>query len=202
VLAVDRGRDRGPAREALGLPDDRFVTLAVGGSLGSAALNRAVAELVQIGAERDDLAVRHLVGDRFVEDLGAGARPGRGGILYQVIGYEDQMPQAYAAADLVLSRAGASTVAELSAIGMPSILVPWPGAAADHQTENAAALCEVGAALLVPETALSGRRLMDEVDALSADPARLATMARAARSVGEIHHSGRLAQLIEDVAAR
>ena len=124
------------------------------------------------------------------------------GILYDVIGYEDRMPLAYAAADLVVARAGASTVAELAAIGVPSILVPWPGAARDHQTENARTLADVGAARLVPEDDLTADGLAAEIDRLQADAPTLAAMGAAARSAGTIHHSGRLALLIERVASR
>jgi UDP-N-acetylglucosamine--N-acetylmuramyl-(pentapeptide) pyrophosphoryl-undecaprenol N-acetylglucosamine transferase len=178
------------------------VVLVVGGSLGSAALNTAVGELVRVRRERDDLAVRHLVGERYVEGMGAYAASAAHGILYQMIGYEEHMPEAYAAADLVVSRAGASTVAELAAVGLPSILVPWPGAAADHQTGNARMLSEVGAALLLPEAALSAEHLAGEIDTLAGDRPRLAAMAAAARTAGAIHHSGRLAGLIEEVAGR
>ncbi len=111
VLAVDRARDRSGARQALGLPADRFVMIVVGGSLGSGTLNGVVAGFVADQRRRDDLAVRHVVGERFLgeaatlDDLGAGANEGAAGILYQVIGFEDRMPQAYAAADVVLARA-------------------------------------------------------------------------------------------------
>ena len=111
------------------------------------------------------------------------------------------MPQAYAAADLVIARAGASTVAELAAIGVPSILVPWPGAAADHQTDNARSLAAAGAAVLLPESELTPARLAREIEQLRAEPSTLPTMAAAARAAGEIHHSGQLALLIEEVAA-
>ncbi len=187
---------------ALGLPLDRFVLLAAGGSLGSAALNEVVAGFVEIARDRDDLAVRHVVGERFVpaDRPGASAPLAEGGILYDVIGYEDRMPLAYAAADLVVARAGASTVAELAAIGVPSILVPWPGAARDHQTDNARSLAAVGAAVLMPERELTAARLAAEVERLRADDATLAAMAAAAHDAGEIHRGGRLAVLIEQVA--
>jgi UDP-N-acetylglucosamine--N-acetylmuramyl-(pentapeptide) pyrophosphoryl-undecaprenol N-acetylglucosamine transferase len=208
VLAVDRRRDRMPARELLGLPHDRFVVLVAGGSLGSAALNEVVAAFVEAHRERDDLAVRHLAGERFVAEargrvagVGGTAYAPPEGILYQVIGYEEHMPQAYAAADLVVSRAGASTVAELAAIGVPSILVPWPGAAADHQTGNARVLADVGASVLLPEPELTAARLDAVVDRLRREPAQLEAMSAAARAAGEIHRSGRLASLIEEVAS-
>jgi UDP-N-acetylglucosamine--N-acetylmuramyl-(pentapeptide) pyrophosphoryl-undecaprenol N-acetylglucosamine transferase len=201
VLEVDPARDRAAAREALALPPDRFVVLAAGGSLGSAVLNDAVRGFVALSAERRDLAVRHVVGERFLtDDATAAAGPARDGILYTVVGYEERMPQAYAAADVVVARAGASTVAELAAIGVPSILVPWSGAAADHQTDNARSLAAVGAAVLLPESQLTPGRLVRVIDQLRADPATLPAMAAAARAAGEIHHSGQLALLIEEVA--
>jgi UDP-N-acetylglucosamine--N-acetylmuramyl-(pentapeptide) pyrophosphoryl-undecaprenol N-acetylglucosamine transferase len=201
VLEVDPARDRAAAREALALPPDRFVVLAAGGSLGSAVLNDAVRGFAALSAERRDLAVRHVVGERFLtDDATAAAGRARDGILYTVVGYEERMPQAYAAADVVVARAGASTVAELAAIGVPSILVPWPGAAADHQTDNARSLAAVGAAVLLPESQLTPDRLAREIEHLRADPSTLPAMAAAARSAGEIHHSGRLALLIEEVA--
>ena len=142
VLDVDPARDRAAAREALGLPPDRFVVLVVGGSLGSAVLNDVVRGFVALSdrAPRPGRAPRRRGAVPDDDDATAAAGPARDGILYTVVGYEERMPQAYAAADLVVARAGASTVAELAAIGVPSILVPWPGAAADHQTDNARSL--------------------------------------------------------------
>jgi undecaprenyldiphospho-muramoylpentapeptide beta-N-acetylglucosaminyltransferase len=215
ILAVDRERDRAQARETLGLPLDRFVVLVVGGSLGSGVLNGAVEAFVADQRQRDDLAVRHVVGERFLagagspgRGLGAGpvavasAGDGGGGILYQVIGFEERMPEAYAAADLVLARAGASTIAELAAIGAPSILVPWAAATDDHQTENARWLSSRHGAALLPERELSAARLGEELDRWRSDPEGLAGMESAARAAGEIHRSGRLTALIEEVAAR
>jgi UDP-N-acetylglucosamine--N-acetylmuramyl-(pentapeptide) pyrophosphoryl-undecaprenol N-acetylglucosamine transferase len=165
-------------------------------------LNDVTRAFVEAHADRADLAVHHVAGERFVEGLRERADVGGGGdgILYHVIGYEDRMPQAYAAADLVLARAGASTVAELAAVGVPSILVPWPGAAEDHQTDNALALSERGAAILLPEPRLSAERLASELASLRDAPDRLEAMAAAARAAGEIHRSGRLAELIDEVA--
>jgi undecaprenyldiphospho-muramoylpentapeptide beta-N-acetylglucosaminyltransferase len=202
ILAVDPARDRADARAVLDLPVDRFVLLAVGGSLGSAALNDVVEGFVASSADRADLAVHHVAGDRFVDGLEttANARARADGILYHVVGYEDRMPQAYAAADVVLARAGASTVAELTAVGVPSILVPWPGAADDHQTANAQPLADAGAALLVPESDLSVDRLQREIDRLQAEPAVLAGMASAARALGAVHRSDALVRLVEEVA--
>jgi UDP-N-acetylglucosamine--N-acetylmuramyl-(pentapeptide) pyrophosphoryl-undecaprenol N-acetylglucosamine transferase len=205
ILAVNRtDAGRRAARDALGVDDARFLLAVVGGSLGSGVLNTAVAGYVAAHAERSDLAVRHVVGERFLADFSAQASPvreGRGGILYDVIGFEDQMPRVYAAADLVLVRAGASTVAELTAIGVPSIVVPWAGSAGDHQTENARLLAEAGAAVFLPESELTAERLDAEVERLRREPGALATMAAAARELGAAHRSDALPALIEQVAS-
>ncbi len=201
ILAVDPARDRDAARVALGLPLDRFVVAVSGGSLGSGVLNEAVAGLVAAGASRQDLAVRHIVGERFLGQASS-ARAGDSGILYQVIGYEEQMPLVYAAADVVVARAGASTIAELAAVGVASILVPWAGAAEDHQTDNARVLGDPGAAVVVAERELSADRLLAEIDGLAGDPVRRAEMARAARELGEVHRSNALVALVDEVAAR
>lgn len=201
VLAVDRSAGRNEARAALGLPEDRFVVAAVGGSLGSGVLNPVVAGLVAQAADRRDLAVRHVVGERFLAEAPP-ARDGSAGILYQVVGYEEHMPEVYAAADLFVGRAGASTIAELATVGVPSILVPWAGAAEDHQTDNAQTLAAAGAALVIPEAELTVERLRTEIDALAGDRRSLDRMAAAAGAAGEIHRSGALVRLVEEIAAR
>jgi UDP-N-acetylglucosamine--N-acetylmuramyl-(pentapeptide) pyrophosphoryl-undecaprenol N-acetylglucosamine transferase len=199
ILTVDRARDRASAREQLGLPLDRFCVVVVGGSLGSGALNRATTALVARWVGRTDLAVRHIVGERFVS-VASPARDGRDGMLYQVIGFEEHMPQVYAAADLVVARAGACTIAELAAVGVPSVLVPWPAAAEDHQTRNARWLGDAGAAVVVAEARFDESVLADEITRLIDDPAAAAAMSTAARRVGIVHHSGALADLIEATA--
>jgi UDP-N-acetylglucosamine--N-acetylmuramyl-(pentapeptide) pyrophosphoryl-undecaprenol N-acetylglucosamine transferase len=200
VLAIDRGRDQGQARVELGLPNDRFVLAVVGGSLGAKRLNGVTEELVRTLADRTDLAVYHVVGDRHLAEAAPG-RDGSEGIMYRVLGYEDRMPLVYAAADLMMTRAGASTIAELATVGMPAILVPWPGAADDHQVDNARELSDMGAAVLILEADLDAARLIGEITALAADRDKLAAMSAAAAAIGERHRSGALVDLIEEVAA-
>ncbi len=114
--------------------------------------------------------------------------------------YEDDMPRAFAAADLVLCRSGATSVAELAAIGVPAILVPLPGAPGDHQTANARALVDAGAAVLVPDAELTADRLVREVDALLAEDGRLAAMGEAARGVANREAGAAVAKLVEEHA--
>jgi UDP-N-acetylglucosamine--N-acetylmuramyl-(pentapeptide) pyrophosphoryl-undecaprenol N-acetylglucosamine transferase len=200
ILAVEPARDRPAARAALGLPLDRLVVLVFGGSHGSGALNEIVAAFVAANGARADLAIRHVVGMRNAATM-APERDGMDGIVYQAVAYEDDMARAYAAADVVLARSGASTIAELAAIGVPSILVPWPDAAEDHQTDNARFLSDVGGAVLVPEAELGIDRLSSELDHL-ADPRARQAMAAAARSRALRDGAVRIAALVEECASR
>ncbi len=198
IVEVDRSRDRDAARRELGVPEDRFLVVIMGGSLGSGVLNDAVAAYIDTHAERKDLAVRHLCGERFVASMPS-ARDGSTGILYDVVGFESRMPSVYAAADLIVGRGGASTVCEVAAVGVPSILVPWAGAAEDHQTENVRWLSDQGGAVLVSEAQLTPARFALEVDRLVSDAATRSALALAAREAGTKHRSRSLARLIEAV---
>lgn len=200
IIAVDRARDRQAAREALDLPADRFVITVFGGSLGAKAINDAVAGLVDRWSDRSDVYVHHVVGDRWLADA-PGSRPGPAGIMYRVIGYEDRMPQLYAAGDLMITRAGASTIAELAATGTPGIVVPWPGAAENHQVDNARTLSDIGAAVLLDERDLTVDTLAGAVGDLIAHPDRLAALGSAAYAAGERHRGDSLIRLIDAVAS-
>lgn len=199
IIAVDRARDRATARQALDLPLDRFVITVFGGSLGAKAINTAVAGLVEAWSDRSDVAVHHVVGDRWLAEAPP-SRPGPAGIMYRVIGYEDRMPLLYAASDLMVTRAGASTIAELAATGTPAVIVPWPGAAENHQLDNARTLTDRGAALLLEEPDLSPERLAAVVGELVAHPDRAATLAAAAHAEGDRHRGDSLIRLVDAVA--
>jgi UDP-N-acetylglucosamine--N-acetylmuramyl-(pentapeptide) pyrophosphoryl-undecaprenol N-acetylglucosamine transferase len=194
ILAVDRESDRAAARAALGLPDDRHVVAVVGGSLGARRLNEAVAGAVAGWADRADLAVRHVVGDRDWAVIESHPTSD-GAVIWQRIRYEDRMDRLYAAADLAVCRAGASTVFELAAVGLPAVLVPYPHATDDHQTANARAVAAVGGAVVVADAELDDERLRHEVDAVLAEPGRLRRMATAARSFARPDAADRVAGL-------
>lgn len=199
IVALDRDAERAAARAALDLPDDRFVVAVMCGSQGAATVNAVVAQAIERLADRTDLAVHHVVGDRFLAGA-APARDGAAGILYRVIGYEDRMPKLYAAADLLVTRGGAGTIAELATVGAPAIVVPWPDAAENHQVDNAKVLSDQGAALLVEQADLTVDRLVAEIEGFMADRGRLAVMAHRAREAGAVHRSGALVALVERVA--
>jgi UDP-N-acetylglucosamine--N-acetylmuramyl-(pentapeptide) pyrophosphoryl-undecaprenol N-acetylglucosamine transferase len=199
ILDVDRLRDRDAARAALGIPLDRFVLLVVGGSQGSGALNDAVDTFVATHLDRSDLAVRHVVGGRN-DDGRRAALDGGNGLLYQPVGFENDMARAYAAADVLLARSGATTVFEAAAVGIASILVPWPNAAEDHQTANANVLGRVGGAVVIQEAQFTSERFAQEVDRLR-DAGVRGDMERAASTVGHRDGADRIAAVVEDCAA-
>ena len=198
ILDIDRERDRAAARHELGLPADRFVVAIMGGSQGSGVLNAAVNDLLRAHADDRGLAIRHVVGERFV-DRAAPATDGSDGVLYQPIGYESNMAYVYAGADVLVGRGGASTVHEVAVTGTPAILVPWAGSAEDHQTLNVRWLSDAGAAIHLPETETD--RLAELIHALRVDHRRRRSLTAQARELGETHRQGALADLIESVAA-
>jgi UDP-N-acetylglucosamine--N-acetylmuramyl-(pentapeptide) pyrophosphoryl-undecaprenol N-acetylglucosamine transferase len=193
-------QSRAAARSALGLPEGRRVLGVFGGSLGSARINRATEELATLWQHRRDLAVLHVVGRRDWPAASQRLGQGEGSLAYRAVEYLERMQDLYAAADLVVCRAGASTVAELAVAGVPAVLVPLPGAPGDHQAANARALAAPGAAVVVEDRDCSGTRLAELAGALLADPGRLEDMGRAAAGVGRPGAAGAVADLVERAA--
>ena len=112
----------------------------------------------------------------------------------------DDMPGAFARADLLVCRSGASTVAEVTAAGRPAIFIPLPTAADDHQRQNAAALAEVNAARLLPQAELTSDRLAEDIAALLSNRAALAQMAQAARKLAHPDAAGEIARIVARAA--
>ncbi len=203
VLAVDRSAHRAAARSALGVGDGRRMVAVFGGSLGARTINDAVAGALGLWSDRHDLHIRHIAGPRHHEDLSrrVAARTPRA-VGYDLIAYEDDMASVYAAADLVVGRAGATTVAELAAVGVPAVLVPLPGAPGDHQTANARRLEAAGGAVLVPDADLDAARLVAEVDSLLEDSGRLDAMSAAVRSPARPDAARAVVDLMQSCARR
>jgi len=201
VLAVDRERDRTSARQQLGVPTDRVFIVVVSGSLGARRVNAAVREALPAWADRGDLAIRHVIGRRDWETMSeAPIDLPTDGLIYDLVEYEDRMDLVFAAADLLLGRAGGTTVAELAEVGLPGVLVPLPGAPRDHQSANAAALVAAGAAILIPDAELDGDRLVADLEPLLAEPLRLGQMAESARGLAHPDAAERVVALMEQVA--
>lgn len=196
IEAVDRSDGgRRQAREALGLPVDGLVVGVTSGSLGALSVNRAVVELAERWAGQPGRVIYHVIGRR---DFASLPRPRRTGVGYVPVEYEDRMPLLLAAADVMVGRAG-GWVAELTVAGVPSILVPLPNAPGDHQTHNARALQEAGAAVMVRDSDCSGETL-DRVLSEMLQPGRLEAMSTAAAALGRPGAATRVAELVEAAA--
>lgn len=171
--------------------------LVVGGSLGAAALNDVVPRALADIPEADRPRVIHQAGAKQIDTLRA--RYAEAGVTGELLPFIDDMAARYAEADLVICRAGALTIAELAAVGVASVLVPFPHAVDDHQTGNARFLADRGAAILVPQTGLDAARLTDLI--MSLDRVQLLQMARNARAAARADAAERVAQMCEALAA-
>lgn len=184
-------------------PQDPPLVAVFGGSLGARMLNEAALGLYERWRDRDDLAVRHACGTRFHEECAErleGLRRPTDRLRYELVPYEEEIGVLYARAAIATCRAGASTVAELTAVGLPSVLVPLPGAPSDHQTRNARSLEAGGAAVVVPDAECDAARLDEVISALLADRPRLDAMGVAARALARPDAADRLADLVEERA--
>jgi UDP-N-acetylglucosamine--N-acetylmuramyl-(pentapeptide) pyrophosphoryl-undecaprenol N-acetylglucosamine transferase len=160
------------------------VVLVTGGSQGALPINRAIAGWIASG-RAGGITLLWVTGRGTHSEFTPLHRPPD----VQVIDFLDPMADAYAVADLVVSRAGMITVAELCAWGLPSILIPLPTAAADHQTHNARVLTEAGAAELMPQRNLTPAALADHIERLLGDGPARQRLAEAARARGRPHAS-------------
>jgi UDP-N-acetylglucosamine--N-acetylmuramyl-(pentapeptide) pyrophosphoryl-undecaprenol N-acetylglucosamine transferase len=172
--------------------------LAFGGSQGSRRLNRALVEALPHLPSSERLRIVHQTGEaERAEVTAAYAAFGREA---EVLAFLDDMPRRFAEADLVLSRSGATTCAELATAGRAAVLVPFAEAADDHQRQNARALLAAGAALMIEEKDLSGKALALVLRELTLAPERLTRMGEAARGLARPDAAARVADLLEGAA--
>lgn len=198
-----RSASRAEGRAVFGIDEGETMLLVFGGSLGAAHINEGVCRLKEELLARKGLVVVHSTGaDGFDETVSALALTPEEQLRWRVMPYISNMGQALAAADLVLSRAGASSIAEIAALAVPSLLVPYPHATADHQTTNARFLTDSGAAVLVPDDKIDEPVFADELLGLVDDPARRDAMRAAARGLGQTSAAAALADQVEAVARR
>jgi UDP-N-acetylglucosamine--N-acetylmuramyl-(pentapeptide) pyrophosphoryl-undecaprenol N-acetylglucosamine transferase len=179
-------------------PGEQVLSLLVfGGSRGARSINRAMSNALELLARREQPP-------RIVHQTGAADEPAVREAyrrypreLYEVLAFIEDMPARLAAADLVICRAGASTLAELTAAGRPAILIPYPHAADDHQRHNAETVRNSDAAILLRDDELDGGRLAKHIQELADDPARRAAMGRAARRQARPDAARRIADIAE-----
>ena len=197
VLEGDRSR----GRVALGIPQDATVLLVFGGSLGARHVNERLASLKRELLAIEGLHVVHSTGKNgYDETLQVLDLTDAEASRWRVMPYIDDMGDTLAAADLVVSRAGASSVAEIAALAVPSILVPYPLATADHQTTNARLLTDAGAAVKFSDDDIDGDAFHDELLGLLGDALRRASMREAARGLAQDKAAAMLADLLEGIA--
>ena len=183
---------RAEAAACFGLDPARPVVLVTGGSQGAHRLNELCAQAA--ASLLPDTQVLHIAGD---SDHTRITQISAGRAAYQVLGFCDQMPAAYAIADLIIARAGASSLAEIALAGRPSILVPYPFAADDHQTRNAEVFAHAGAAILVQESDLTSEKLAALATSILQDASAATQMGLAARSLAMPDAAERVCTAIE-----
>jgi UDP-N-acetylglucosamine--N-acetylmuramyl-(pentapeptide) pyrophosphoryl-undecaprenol N-acetylglucosamine transferase len=174
-----------------------------GGAQGARTINRAALGCYDGWRARADLAVHHVCGPRNLDPCTAeldAARRADDRLQYELVGYEERMDRVYARAALAVCRSGAGTIAELTAVGLPAVLVPLPGAPSDHQTRNAETLERAGAAVMLRDDECDPPRLDSVVTSLLGQPERLAAMGAAARRLGKRDAAACLADLVEEHA--
>ena len=199
VLQAVENTSRDVALEKMGLPPDRTIIVVWSGSLGARRINEAVRSLAKHWSDRSDIAIRHVIGKRdWNEFAKAPAAVAGGELVYQTVEYENDMPSLLVAGDVAVTRAGASTIAELTVAGLPSILIPLPHAPRDHQRANTAELVKAKGALVISDAAVDGQHLDRLLRELIDEPGRLEMMSDSAKAVGRPDAARRVALLVAD----
>lgn len=195
------GRRKEEALEILGLSPDRFTLMIVGASQGARSINEAVIKSLPAWKDKD-WQILHLTGRKNFEEVKKESDLIKDNKFdYRCIDYSEDMPSIYAVTDLAVARAGASTLAEITARGIPSILVPLPHAAEDHQTKNAKWIEEVGGALVLRDGEV-GERLAETVLKLAADKEKLGQMSRRSLTLARPEALSTIYRAIEEITGR
>ncbi|MCX5821113.1 MAG: undecaprenyldiphospho-muramoylpentapeptide beta-N-acetylglucosaminyltransferase [Deltaproteobacteria bacterium] len=181
--------------------DPRFTLLIFGGSQGAHAINLIVMDaLGSLGHLKDQIRFIHQTGEKDRETVARAYR--EGGFAAEIFSFIIDMAATYRAADLLLCRAGATSIAEITAGGKAALLIPFPFAVNDHQTQNAEVLARAGAAEMIPEKGLDGRRLAAAIERLYRHPEEIKQMETASASMGNIRAAGAIVdaclELVED----
>jgi len=191
--------ERRKGLEAFQLDPNKKTVLIFGGSQGARRINRAAVDaLPYLDRLRGRLQIVHATGDRDCAEVENAYQTWKGDA--RVFAFIQDIASAYGAADVVVCRAGATTIAELAALGKPALLVPYPFAAGDHQRENAMEMVAVGGARVLLDRDLTGHRLALELYELLEDPTVLSTMGRSARGLGRPEAAAHLANRIGELA--
>ena len=202
IAHMDRAALRSEARAAYGLDDDRVAVLVMGGSLGALRLNELALGLAARWKERDDVRIVLKAGRGHLEAAQKKLSEVGAAHVVNAMEFLDRMELAYAAADVAITRAGAGTVAELPAAGLPAILIPYPHAPGDHQTLNAQPLVDAGAAYVVADREATPDRVGPLLEELVEDRARLAAMGEKAKRLAKPRAAADLAAWVLELGGR
>ena len=194
------------SRRDLGVDDDMPMVSVFGGSLGARTLNQVVFELCEKWNDHR-MVIHHVIGDRDYGDAQKWLKEFRSrhpvtALDYRQIRYEDRMDLVYGASDVVVCRAGATSIADLSVAGVPAVLIPLPSAAEDHQSANANSVAATGACIFLPQSELTVERLSSELDSLLSDPEKRSAMAAAQRRRARPNAANDIADLLRKYATR
>lgn len=190
---------RTQSRRQLGIPEDAFFILSVGGSLGAETINGACIKVMKYYKnEKANVFHYHSTGARYFEKAKAiypefSEKDPR----FKILPYIENMPLHLAASDLVISRCGAMTLSEIAASATPSVLIPSPNVSADHQTKNALYFAQMGAGIIINEAELSEKALVEVIEAIMHDPQKLRTMSDNARSLASYNAAEKIVKAIE-----
>lgn len=203
VEPTRRHAARAKMREAQGIPADALVLMVFGGSQGARSINEAVIAASQTILSQDFVHVLHLTGPKQLETVEAQLTE----LLtekqlrrWHTIGYCNEMGEAYAASDLIVSRAGASTLAEIAVLGLPALLVPFPHATDDHQTTNARSLVESGAACCIADADLAQPLFIEALLDLMSNEGKRTSMAAAAQASDALEATDKVVNLLLRIA--
>lgn len=201
LAALDHAAARRAGLERFDLDPDRKTLLVFGGSLGAQRVNLAASGLATLWAARSDLQILHITGKTQYESLKGAPTGVHGQLIYRLVPYVEAMGEAYGVADLALCRGGATTVAELGVVAVPSIVVPYPHHRDRQQERHGEVLEQAGAAVVLQDADTSAPRVAALADELLGDPGRLRAMSEAALRLGRPDAAARLVSLVLEAAS-
>ena len=197
LVKANRETERAEALARFGLEGTRKTVLVFGGSLGAQRVTEAALGLADLWSSRTDLQVLHILGRRG----GDITSPNTSGLLYRTVPYVERMVEAYAVADIAVCRGGASTIAELTVMGVPALIVPYPYHRDRQQERHAEVMAHAGAAEVVADAEATPERLASSLDAILGDDSLRDAMSEASRRLGRPDAAQRLAEIVLTVAS-
>jgi UDP-N-acetylglucosamine--N-acetylmuramyl-(pentapeptide) pyrophosphoryl-undecaprenol N-acetylglucosamine transferase len=201
VAQADRDGERARGMARFELDPDRKTLIVFGGSLGALRINQAAAGLVDEWRDRSDRQIVHILGRRQADSAERAPDTEGAALVYRRVGFVERMVESYAVADLALCRGGATTVAELAAMGLPAIIVPYPHHRDRQQERQGRVLERAGGAILLADGETTAPRVAKEADELMSDEGVLHRMSAGAASLARPNAANDLAALVEKVGA-